>query len=137
MGYLDILDWKKTYHPDEFKTLCRSNCAWCKQVGGPGWQDFDNCTFYNISLIADYSQTGKFRCETCEQFIPKTDKQVCDLYDEYVAESKRKDLGRNYDRDAEEFKIFTQMQDLGIVSDADPEQFNEGFSEDYDGEINV
>ena len=33
--------------------------------------------------------------------------------------------------------IFTQMQELGIVSDADPEQFNEDFSEDYDDEINV
>ena len=137
MNYLTFDQWKEEYGHIGNVVKCGCNCAWCECVGGPGWIDWDNCTLYGTSLIYEYSHTGKFKCKSCNDFTPKSDFQLRDMYDEYVRDFKRNDPEYRFTREEKEFNKFVLMQDLGIVSDADPEQFNEGFMEDYDGEINV
>lgn len=137
MNYLTFDQWKEQYYHIGNVVKCGSNCTWCEISAGPGWREFDNCTLRGISLGTEYYRCGESICKTCSDFIPKNDWQLRDMYDEYVRDFKNNDPEYKFMQEEKEFNKFVLMQDLGIVSDADPEQYNEGFSEDYDGEIDV
>ena len=129
MDYLSFEDWKKEYHWDTTEK-CRSMCAWCHQSGGFGWRDWDYCEAHDISLIEYYHNNGgKLLCDSCNNFEPKNDYQLQDLYREYVNDFIRNDPERRYNRDKKEFENYELYKDLGLIFSEDIEPVFEDFSE--------